>query len=207
MHKKLELGFRSSSSVLGLGWMFFLQPFYTIFISWGHSPDRDWLSDGTVALEGPWHTEEGWGFTFVMALVTVICLQKLIQGIYFLTKRQQKKNIFSIPPTALSCMSISSLQHFVTLWRGGNLCCHILWLRLVNKESSLLSKMTKCQTVWLLPKVGMELSNLSCWFKRPRLDPAPLAVSASPCPRTEEFLLCRQIPFPNSPMISLLSDI
>lgn len=92
MHKKLELGFRSSSSVLGLGWMFFLQPFYTIFISWGHSPDRDWLSDGTVALEGPWHTEEGWGFTFVMALVTVICLQKLIQGIYFLTKRQQKKH-------------------------------------------------------------------------------------------------------------------
>lgn len=32
-----------------------------------------------MALEGPWHVEEGWGFTFVMALVTVICLQELVQ--------------------------------------------------------------------------------------------------------------------------------
>lgn len=57
------------------------------------------------------------------------------------------------------------------------------------------------------PEIKLELRNLSPSFDKPRLDSTSLAISASPSRWTEEFLLCRQIPFPDSPVIALLSDI
>lgn len=152
-----------------------------------------------------------------MALVIVICLQKCVwDGCLFPYEMSSEKSFsaFSLRMSPLSALSAFCTCLLDPAWErcspaSSFFSCLVIKAGILqgHKESSRVSKTITCQTVCLLPEIKLELSDLSPSFDRPRLDSAPLAISASPFPWTEEFLLCRQIPFPDSPVISMLSDI